>query len=244
MRLPKIEDINVRSSQEELLDLEEHSLDQIDIIYDNMNKINRWLGGDKPTISALKRKVKSIDKDEILIIDVGSGGGGMCRNASDLLMRMKRKHRVVGLDINDDSLKIARNNSTDYKHVSFEKIDIFSEQFTELKPDIILSTLTFHHLKNEEIIQLLNNCFKKHNPILIVNDLHRSRFAFHLFKLLGFVISFHYVNRVDGLISILRAFKRRDLEKLDKQIKTTFKGIESSIKWRFAFRWLWIIENK
>lgn len=243
-KLPKIEDITHRSSREELLDTENYSIEEIDVIYENINKINWWLGGDKPTLKALRQKVNSINKEEIFIVDVGSGGGGMCRRVSELMTSLNKKHRILGLDINDASLKIAKERSSSFPFVQYEKIDIFKKEFRSLKPDIVLSTLTFHHLKNEEILSFLNNCFAENSPTLIVNDLHRSKIAFQLFKLLGYVISFHYVNRVDGLISILRAFKRYDLIKLDKQIKTTYKDIYSSLKWRFAFRWLWIIERK
>jgi hypothetical protein len=44
--------------------------------------------------------------------------------------------------------------------------------------------------------------------------------------------------REDGLTSILRAFKKKDLENISKQIKVYF-----SIQWKWAFRYLWILKK-
>ena len=233
---PIIKDISKRSKELEILDEEnDFSSGEIDAIYENINQINKWLGGDKPTLNAIKRYIKKSKKEELFIIDIGSGGGGMCRNVSDLLTKLNVKHKIIGLDINDMSLDNARQRSKAYESVSFEKIDIFSKEFITLKPDIILSTLTFHHFSDEEIVKFLCNCFVENKPFVIINDLHRSKYAFYLFTLLTNVIRFNYINKVHGLISILRSFKRRDLERFDKKIKTTYIGLKSSIKWRFAF---------
>ena len=44
--------------------------------------------------------------------------------------------------------------------------------------------------------------------------------------------------REDGLISILRAFKRKDLENISIQMKVQF-----SIQWKWAFRYLWVLKK-
>jgi hypothetical protein len=44
--------------------------------------------------------------------------------------------------------------------------------------------------------------------------------------------------RADGLISILRGFKRKDLETYARELE-----LSTSIKWRWAFRYEWIIQK-
>ena len=44
--------------------------------------------------------------------------------------------------------------------------------------------------------------------------------------------------RQDGLTSILRAFKKKDLENIAKEIKVHF-----SIQWKWAFRYLLILKK-
>ena len=43
----------------------------------------------------------------------------------------------------------------------------------------------------------------------------------------------------DGLTSVLRGFKRKDLENISKNINA-----KSAIKWKWAFRYLWTLEKK
>ena len=46
------------------------------------------------------------------------------------------------------------------------------------------------------------------------------------------------MTREDGLTSILKAFKRKDLERFSNKIK-----YKSTLTWRWAFRYLWIIKK-
>ena len=73
---------------------------------------------------------------------------------------------------------------------------------------------------------------------VVVNDLHRNKLAYYLFS----IISVFFNNRIvrnDGLVSILRAFKRSELENFAKKLK-----IKSDIRWRWAFRFQWIMYTK
>ena len=44
--------------------------------------------------------------------------------------------------------------------------------------------------------------------------------------------------REDGLTSILRAFKRKEIETILKKT-----GVNFSIQWKWAFRYLWVLKN-
>ena len=43
----------------------------------------------------------------------------------------------------------------------------------------------------------------------------------------------------DGLTSVLRGFKRKDLKEMSEKIK-----VEPVISWKWAFRYLWILKSK
>ena len=94
-----------------------------------------------------------------------------------------------------------------------------------------------HHFKNEELISFLKSTIKKVTIGVVINDLHRHKLAYYLFKLIGFFIKNKMI-REDGLISILRAFKRKDLENISIQMKVQF-----SIQWKWAFRYLWVLKK-
>mgnify|MGYP006245122419 FL=1 len=112
-----------------------------------------------------------------------------------------------------------------------------SEDFKKQSYDVVLCTLFLHHFKNEELIPFLKTTTNKAKIGVVVNDLHRHKLAYYLFKLIGFFIKNKMVKQ-DGLTSILKAFKRKDLENISKEIKVHF-----SIQWKWAFRYLWILKK-
>lgn len=73
----------------------------------------------------------------------------------------------------------------------------------------------------------------------MINDLERSALAYRLFQALCFVFGLNHMSKEDGLVSILRGFKREDLEKYTKELNFNY----SSIKWKWAFRYQWIIKT-
>jgi hypothetical protein len=73
----------------------------------------------------------------------------------------------------------------------------------------------------------------------VINDLHRSIIAYRLFQGLCFVFRLSEMSKKDGLISILRGFKKEELEQFSK--KANFKNY--SIQWKWAFRYQWIIRK-
>ena len=86
-------------------------------------------------------------------------------------------------------------------------------------------------------ISFLKMTIEKATIGVVVNDLHRNKLAYYLFKFIGYFTKNKVVIE-DGLISILRAFKRKDLVKISNQINGKF-----SIQWKWAFRYLWILKK-
>ena len=116
-------------------------------------------------------------------------------------------------------------------------MDIFSENFKTVKYDIVLCTLTLHHFSNEEILNIITTFNKNAETGIIINDLHRSKTAYRLFELICFLFNLKKMSREDGLVSILRGFKKNELEEFSK--KLNFKNY--TINWKWAFRYQWII---
>lgn len=203
---------------------------------DKLGKINKWLGGNRVTLNGIAQLLKNQPKDQTYtIIDLGCGHGDMLR----LVAKYGREHqynfKLIGVDANQDTIAYAKESSIDFPELYFENIDIFSEQFENLDFDIVLGTLFLHHFKDDVISSLLTNLLENANLGIVVNDLQRSEIAYGLFKLLGLTISNHMVVE-DGLTSILRGFKRKDLEQFSAQLK-----LKSEIRWKWAFRYQWLI---
>ena len=231
-------DTSHRSSEMEIMDdftmegvLFRDTLDKLEII-------NRFLGGNSVTINGLKKLLKNQSKNKtITIVDLGCGNGDILRHVAKFGRKNNYSFKLIGIDANLAAIKYAKELSKEYSELSFKTMNILSEDFKKQSYDVVLCTLFLHHFKNEELISFLKKIIDKATIGVVVNDLHRHKLAYYLFKLIGFFIKNKMV-RQDGLTSVLRAFKRKDLENIAKEIKVHF-----SIQWKWAFRYLWILKK-
>ena len=231
-------DTSHRSSEMEIMDdftmegvLFRDTLDKLEII-------NRFLGGNSVTINGLKKLLKNQSKNKtITIVDLGCGNGDILRDVAKFGRKNNYSFNLIGIDANLAATEYAKELSKEYSELSFKTLDILSEDFKKQSYDVVLCTLFLHHFKNEELISFLKTTTNKATIGVVVNDLHRHKLAYYLFKLIGFFIKNKMV-RQDGLTSVLRAFKREDLENIAKEIKVHF-----SIQWKWAFRYLWILKK-
>lgn len=231
-------DTTCRSSSTELMD--DFSMNG-ELLRDSLEKlgtINKWLGGNAVTINGLGHLLLGQSKSQTYtIVDLGCGHGDILRLVADYGRKYGYSFNLVGIDANHDAIDYAVELSKDYPELSFRKMDVFSEEFPTMDYDIVLSTLFLHHLNQDEINSLLHILTSKARLGIVINDLHRNRVAYGLFKLLGLVISNRMIVQ-DGLTSILRAFKRKELEHISMQL-----NLESQIRWKWAFRYQWLIKT-
>lgn len=207
---------------------------------DKIAKINQLLGGNQLTLQGVQDLIRNISKsNEIVIIDAGCGNGDMLRTLADFGLKNKLKFQLIGIDANRFTISHAQKLSKNYPNISYRCEDIFVESFDELKYDIVLFTLTLHHFKDNEIIDLLNVFYTNSTIGIVINDLHRNAIAYRLFQALCFVFRLNEMSREDGLTSILRGFKKEELIQFSK--KSDFKNYK--IHWKWAFRYQWIIKK-
>ena len=203
-------------------------------------KINQLLGGNQLTLLGVQELIKNIPKTTtIKIVDVGCGNGDMLRTLADYGFKAKLDFQLIGIDANNFTVNHAKKLSENYPNISYQWEDIFDKHFEELKYDIVLCTLTLHHFKDNEIVNLLN-VFNANSTVgIVVNDLQRSAIAYRLFQVICFVFRLNKMSRDDGLISILRGFKKVELVNFSKEINF----INYKIQWKWAFRYQWIISK-
>lgn len=229
-------DTTYRSNSMEMMD--DFSL-KGDLLRDTLQKlgtINKWLGGNSITLNGLRHFLQGQPKDQTYtIVDLGCGHGDMLRLVADYGRKHGYTFNLIGMDANPDAIDYAIALSKDYHELSFKNMDVFSEEFQRLEHDIVLSTLFLHHLDQNEIRGLLQILVPRVRLGIVINDLHRSKMAYGLFKLLGLVISNRMIVQ-DGLTSILRAFKRHELEDMSSQLH-----LDAQIRWKWAFRFQWLI---
>ncbi len=205
---------------------------------DKIAKINQFLGGNSLTLNGVKELILTVPKSRLItIVDVGCGNGDMLRVLSNYGKENNYSFNLIGIDANAFTVNHAKKLSESYSNITFKCEDIFEYDFSQSKCDIILCTLTLHHFKNEEIERLLHPFYDNSKLGIVINDLHRSILAYRLFQIICFLFQLNSMSREDGLTSILRGFKKEELETFSK--KLGFKKYK--IQWKWAFRYQWII---
>ena len=207
---------------------------------DKIAKINQLLGGNQLTLLGVKQLIaRNPTTNMFTIVDVGCGNGDMLRALAEYGLQNNIKLNLIGIDANNFTVEHAKSLSLNYINIKYQCENIFEQSFQELKYDIVLCTLTLHHFKEDEIMTIMSQFYKNASIGVVINDLHRSAVAYRLFQGLCFVFKLNAMSREDGLISILRGFKKKELIEFSK--KLNFKNY--TIHWKWAFRYQWIISK-
>ena len=233
-------DTTYRTDLQESMD--DFSMDNDGLVtaLDDIARINQLLGGNSVTLEGVKNLIKDFPKDKtITIMDFGCGSGDMLRMLSKFGKENNLKFQLIGIDANEATIRHAEKCSSEFENITYLAEDIFFYDFSKYNIDIALITLTLHHFKDDEILKIMRVILNLVKKGIVVNDLQRSKLAYRLFQAIIFIFRLEKMTAEDGLISILRGFKREDLEQFSKDL-----GLKKqSIKWKWAFRYQWIIEK-
>ena len=202
----------------------------IDPILDELEVINKWLGGYQTFYNALGRL--NIQPG-MTVSDWGCGGGDSLRAIARWAYKKRLDLSFVGVDATPAAIDYAVRRSRRYPEISYLLSDVMSDALADKRYDVIVSSLFTHHFQEPEWIQLVQKMYSCANHAVIINDLHRNWFAYHSIGILTALFSRSELVRHDSRVSVLRGFVRRELESLLQKT-----GIDNyTIEWKWAFRW-------
>ena len=232
-------DTTHRLEQDEIMDDFDLRGEELEKILQDLDTVNKLLGGNKITIDGLKELIQKFpEKKKIKILDVGCGNGSILKEIARYGRKQGFAMELCGIDANEHAIAIARKNCGDFPEIKFRSIDVFSEEFKAMRGDVILCTLTLHHFKDAEVVRLLQSFVEMVSIGIVVNDLRRSKRAYRLFQAFSAVFLRKEIARKDGLTSILRSFKKEDLDSYGKKLPVHDQKIRK--KWAFRFQWILI----
>lgn len=227
-------DFSQRSSDSEMMDDFSLSHQIIDPIMDELEVVNKLLGGYAVFFDGFK---KMDIADGMTICDWGCGGGDSLRVLANWAKSKRLKLNFVGVDATASAIDYAKRKAEHFPEIRFIHADVFSTALEKEKFDIVISSLFSHHFSNNEWLKLINRMQVCASYAVLVNDLHRHWIAYYSIKILTLVFSRSEMVKHDSKLSVLRGFKRRELTKL-----LSIAGISNyRLKWKWAFRWQLII---
>jgi 2-polyprenyl-3-methyl-5-hydroxy-6-metoxy-1,4-benzoquinol methylase len=223
-----------RSYQKELLDSKAIPFKDIKRNMQELDFINRKLGGHDITLDGIVALLQHtpVFNKELHIVEIGCGGGDNLSAIKEWAKRIKLPVALLGIDINEECINYAReqerNSGIQFVHSDYQRTTF------EIKPDVVFSSLFCHHFTDDELVYQLQWMEKNTSIGFFINDLHRHPLAYYSIKLLTALFSRSYLVKNDAPLSVQRGFKRKDWERL-----FAAAGIEKyTCSWRWAFRWL------
>ena len=230
-------DFSRRSEERELLDAPGIDPAELAGTFRQLAGINAALGGHAASLSALERLLPP-GRREFDLLDVGSGGGDTARRIVDWASRRGLTARVHGVDLAPEAVACARRAAAGVPGVVFSVQDLFDLPAAR-RYDIVHAALVLHHLPDEAAVKALARMFGLCRLGLVVNDLHRHPAAYQAIRWLTALFSHDRLIRHDAPLSVLRAFRRSDLEDLCRRA-----GLPApEISWHWAFRWRMIVRR-
>ena len=233
-----------RSYEKELLDNDDIPFEDIKRNMKELDFINSYLGGHRITLSGLKNLMKKIGNsrkphnEPISILEIGCGGGDNLKVIKNYCKRKNIIVQLTGLDINPHCIQFARSKKEN-EGIEFITSDYKLASLTK-KPDIIFCSLFCHHFTDAEMTEILKWMHRNATFGFFVNDLHRHPFAYYSIKWLTKFFSKSYLVKNDAPLSVLRGFKKQELEKFLQQTLI----VNANLKWKWAFRWLLTVANE
>lgn len=152
----------------------------------------------------------------IRILDIGAGGGDLCRSLAARVRRDGLRAEITALDPDERAIAWAKEHDGGagirYRAAHSSQLVAEGERF-----DVVLSNHLLHHLTGAELRALLSDSERlvAHGGVAAHHDIARSRTAYAAFAvgtgLLSTTLLADSFIRIDGLRSIRRSYTAREL---------------------------------
>jgi len=146
------------------------------------------------------------DSGAIKLVDVGCGYGDMLRRIERWAVGRGIAMELVGIDVNANAIRAAREATPEASKVRF----VLGGACVCVEADVVTVSGVTHHLREEQIVQLLAWMERTARVGWIITDLHRKPLSYHVFSVLARGPWWHRFIRPDGMASIRRSFVEED----------------------------------
>ncbi len=222
-------DLTIRSREEEQMDAPGLDPAVYEKVLHDLARVNRWTFTAAPAIAFLDRTIGSAKRFRLM--DVGFGDGDVLRVIARWARRQGIEAELVGVDLNEKSLRAARAATSPDLAIDYRAGDYLDQAGPF---DFVISSQVAHHMTDAQLMAFLRYMEAEARLGWLICDLHRHGFAYWGFPLLARLLRVHRIVREDGRLSIARSFRPGDWAEL---LPRAGIGLdEVRIVRRFAFR--------
>jgi 2-polyprenyl-3-methyl-5-hydroxy-6-metoxy-1,4-benzoquinol methylase len=193
----------------------------------NVARANRWFGGAAAVRFGLDRTLGEMPRGSSLsLLDLGTGLGDLPRVAVRWGAARGIRMVPIGLELNRSAAALATSSGL-ATAVGCAGVPPVRDKSV----DVVLVSQVAHHLTAESVVHLFRTCDRMARRAVIVADLRRHPLAAPSFWCGGRLLGFDPVTLTDGVTSIRRGFRRRELVEL-----MTRAGVTGRVDQRRGFR--------
>lgn len=237
--------LSVRSEQTERMETDCGGYEDYARCLGDLTKVNVITMTHRPVLAWLKQQTRELDS--FSLCDIGCGQGDLLRliarqlEPSRLLSEGREEGsnpkaaaiRLEGVDRHPWSIRAARQATPAGMPITYREADVFALP-EEVRWDFIVSSQFAHHLSDEELIRLFHWQDLHATRGWFIADLHRHWFAYYGFPLLARIMFWHRFVRMDGQVSIARAFTVSELREALQSAGVP--DDEAKVTWHMPFR--------
>ena len=184
----------------------------------DIDRLNSWFGGYALSLRAIRRLAAEVPRARSLrVVDVGGGTAAFAVRVVRWARRSGRDIRVVVVDRDPTSLRLARAAVAAYPEILLVCADAAALPCRERAVDIVTSALTLHHLEPAQAAAGLREMTAAARIGVVVNDLLRRRLSLGLVWLVTRLLGCHPISRHDGPLSVRRSYSRDELRVLAEE---------------------------
>lgn len=205
---PEGMDFSRRAQLSELMD-EPCSRQVMQACLRDLSRVNRWFLAYRPLLDWVGEISIPKGSGNLRILDIGCGYGDSLRRIERWARDNGKPVSLTGLDLNPDSISIAREATEKNSAITFVAGDVFSYQPLQ-KPHLIYSSLFTHHLDDSDVVRFVRWMEQNAEVGWFINDLSRASIPYHLFRWFTRLARLHPFVQHDGPVSIARAFASDD----------------------------------
>lgn len=205
-----------RSGASELMDTEACGFEEFRACLADLERVNDWTFTYRPIIGFLDRLARErllpMDRP-VVIVDVGSGYGGMLRRIDKWARKRGVSVDLTGVDLNPWSAKAATEATPADRPIRWVTSDLFDYR-PEGGIDFVVSSQFTHHLNDGQLVRFLRWMEATARIGWFIGDLHRHKLPYWFFTYWSRLAGWHRFVQHDGPVSIARAFVTEDWRSL------------------------------
>lgn len=231
-------DLSTRASDaRELMDDPDADIAMLERTYERFRLVNALVSG--PGVLYRRDIGPRARRGTLRILDIGAGGGDVCRMIASRLRRDGLTAEITALDADDRAIRWAsdhdRGSGVLYRCALSEDLVAEGEKY-----DVVFSNHVLHHLTESELQSLLLDSRRlvADGGLVVHRDIARSRAAYALYGAVTWLFSGTLFRgsfiREDGLISIRRSYTPKELASIAPSGWSVRFGLPSRLELRRA----------